>query len=451
MKAINSLVILFIFFILPSLSFALTYDELVDSYSYDYTENTVNITNVSLNSCSGCNNLTITLHISLEEAGTYEISGVFQNQADSITNYFFGEPTTASLTFYPPFQYNESALWVSVTRDDELLYFANASSINIEGMDFEQGEIYVISESEKDGKLEIGLSVKMPNAGDYTVSAYLFGGDETFIQSQTENINLNKNITIVFDPQIDANFTLLKVDINQSSFILNYPTLNYSFAKLRFLNDTISDGNLIVNVNNTNNEEFGYYLYDSYSDYITFANTSEDIVVFNGSKINSSGLNGPYIIKAITSKRQYVYTTGYYNYSSFQKIVLDEDNTIIGTLKTGAKKIGGFIGGAMGFFTGKEENITITDETKNNSDERGKVDAKNIGVEPKTPQKNSESFENAELKNSFFQNLITGNFVLDKSSEISFSKEYKFWAILTLLIIISSIVAITLFIRLKKI
>ena len=444
MNSIKLIIFLFIILLTPFFSSALTYEELLGSYNYGYNIGTVNISNTSINDCDKCNNLSVTLSL-INEPGNYEIYGFFDNKTSYLTQYLFDERSSVTLIFFPPFQAESNILWVRIIKDGTLVYFSNVSDIDISNTDFRTAKVNVINESEENGFLNILLGIDTPVPGNYLVIGYLISGENIIAVKQNENINFKKEINLIFDPRIDGNFTLAKVELNQSIFNIGYKTNTYSFSRIRFFNDTIIDGNLVLAINNTNNLSSNFYLFDVFSDYIASVNTSGNVVVFNGSIINSSGINGPYIIKAYVEEKTYTYTTGYYNYSDFQKIII-KDVEITVKISNAAKSI---IKSISGFLSSKNKTENLNaffNDTHLLEDEVRNFENSETIMEKSEQTKKGDGAQNLEVKNSFLQNLLTGNAVSEGSEEGYQGKKYLAYTLLLILTLVS-IIGVSVFIR----
>lgn len=434
--------LLFILLLSPFV-YSISFDEFLLTYNYSLTSTQANITNVSIQSCSNCDNLTIKISLQAD-VGDYEIYGFLDNKTSSISEYFFEQNNTIKLIFYPPFTSNFSDLWVKIFNSGTEIYFSNISGINISTLIFRTPNITVINESEEEGKLKLTLNVDVLREGNYEITAYLNSENETFILRLNQNLTLINNVSFLFDTGVDGNFTLSLVELNQSVFRLNYKTKNYLFSKIIFINDSLYDGDLKLTITIKNNTNKSFYLFDGFSTIITLGVLKNNTITFNGSKINESGLNGPYIVKAIIDEKQYSYQTSYYNYSDFQKSAIEETKTtlissISGTLN---KLKESAVGVLSSIFPNKDnETITATNITIESfdNDKRDNVNTLNptILIKQSTIDKNIKNSDSSFLNNNLLGNLLTGNAVFYDSNTFSHSK--------LLVVSLVTLISITLF------
>lgn len=312
---------------------ALTFDEFVSTYDLTYNAGTADITSITLDGCTVCNNLTITLSLSLEP-GNYAISGFLDNKTATTSGYFFDETGSAELIFYPPFDSNNSSLWIKMEKEGEFIFFENVTTIDL--------------------------------------------SNKTF---------------------------------NNSSVIEEE---NNSIVDITFLNDTIINSSLVVEYNKSDNLSLTFHLFDEFSEYIASSESNQSFVVFNGTAINESGLNGPYIVKASIGGEIYAYTTHYYNYSDFQKTP-ETVSVVTKVFESAKQKISRFTSGVSNFI-GEKDNETIAVNVSAYHEEQV-----NMSDDEKSNINKTEEYEQEEsnfLKKILPQrNFLTGNAVYEGEEE----------------------------------
>ncbi|MBR9691081.1 hypothetical protein GOV08_05350 [Candidatus Woesearchaeota archaeon] len=132
-----------------------------------------------------------------------------------------------------------------------------------------------------------------------------FNGSEFWLKAVKDNI-------IIYFQKLGS------FDISNITF--DYEEKNKTIvnvSRVIFLNDSIKDGDLIVEYGA--NSTIDFYLFDLFSNFITNTTSDTGIALFNGDDINASELNGPYKVVGVLNGANYEYITNYYSFGDFNK------------------------------------------------------------------------------------------------------------------------------------
>ncbi len=437
MKKISFIFILAAFLLMP-FALSMSYEDLADTYDYDYSSGIANVTSISIERCDAhCRNLTLAINLSVEP-GNYDVAGFYDGKTAEYSRYFFDSNGTISLVFFPEFRLNASDFWLKISKDGNLVYFSKAGKINLSQMSFEMPKITIIADSKINGAFVIDAAIKNITQGDYEVKAYLKTEDETVIlvKNMTFAGSGDDDFAMEFVPESDGEFSLTQIDIGNNTIYLNYTTANYSFSRLNFTGEQIIDGDLAINFSSETNSTLTFYLFDSFEAFIASAESNSTIVTFNGTMINNSGLNGPYAVRTEINGRTYGYITGYYNYPDFGEVQKEQSTPIISAIISETKnKVSKALGSVSGFFEKDADNINETEKT--NSSKTMNADLPNTSITNTKSNVPKDKNSTWYLNNIIPQmNFLTGNAVSD--GQKSGSDHFILISLITLIVGISS-------------
>lgn len=409
--------ILIIFFLILPLGYASTFDEFAQSYNYSYSNNGFNAADIELINCDICNNLTIKITTD-SNPGNYKLIAVLDSKISTIDKYLFENDQT-SFMFMPPFSKNDLKLELKVY--DNILVYRNEFNVDLKYYEFTSPKVAVINDYLEDNKIIINISVSGFKPDKYYIRGYLENNDEIYISKKY--INLTENILLDFDAGTDGNFKFTTLEIEDYIFNIDYTTSYYNLSRIIFKDDYIIDGDLVIEVN----ADANYYLFDQYSKFIADGIYENNKAAFNGGIINSSGLNGPYLIIAETEKFRYTYQTKDYAYNEFYDKA--ETSKKIDQDKKSSNEKSSFGGNIVekiaDYFIKENENKTISNKDDNLFESNNNLN--NI---------KEFSFKQNEIaNNSSISNLITG-YAIGKSYAFVKNKAYLFSAMLIAIILL---------------
>lgn len=449
------LFILFFIIILTQISYALTFDEFAKTYDYYYNINEFNITNTSFECIKDCENLTFLFSIQ-NSPGNYEFSFYLDEKSYYINKYLFENSSMIHAVFYPEFSKNINLLSTTIKKEGILIYQKLNQEIDLSNITFKQYNLSIIEEYVINNTLFIITNLDSMNySKNYSITAYLLNTKTNeitlfktnyFAKNYDNNTNTyNTNLSLMFEPDSDSTFILKKILIDNYNFYPNYTTLFYNISKIKIINDSIDTNNfnnLKINILNNKNKLIIFNLYSIEGDFITNITTDLNIVYFNSSMINSTGIFGQYKIIYNYNNITKEYLTNYYDYNHFNNFseiinnnsLNDNSSSVSNLIKNLIQSVSTVVKTTLSFFEENKNNeinnsFIIFNLTENNTYDT------NIEI-------NSSFKKDAETKllpNKLNQNSLTGNIISQPKFNVNFN--YKsYWIIflsfLTIIIIL---------------
>jgi len=310
------LVYLILILIVPSI-FALTLQELIDSYNFGYNDGTLNINQFSdYMSDSNSNGQNDTLIINITVNSTYtaffevyfdlaEESGTLSSKINqSISSGISNVNISFDTRLLNKNKYNYS---VRIYNTTNILVFSKYSIETSTYSEFENGtNINSITDENVNGNyIRINLTLNVSQNQDTNITAYL-KFNETII-SATKPVTLSSGTQIVsldFDNETiksthyNGNFTLDSVSIGKKLIKPSYSTSTYNyedFAKTSYFRNYSSAGidtnannlseflevNFTIAVKNTTTYEIQAEIYDQFNNFVKNLSASQSLSIGN--------------------------------------------------------------------------------------------------------------------------------------------------------------------------
>src|SRR3989338_3922811 len=364
------LVYLILILIVPSI-FALTLQELIDSYNFGYNDGTLNINQFSdYMSDSNSNGQNDTLIINITVNSTYtaffevyfdlaEESGTLSSKINqSISSGISNVNISFDTRLLNKNKYNYS---VRIYNTTNILVFSKYSIETSTYSEFENGTNInrITDENLNSNYIRINLTLNASQNQDANITAYL-KFNETII-SATKPVTLSSGTQIVsldFDNETiksthyNGNFTLDSVSIGKKLIKPSYSTSTYNyedFAKTSYFRNYSSAGidtnannlseflevNFTIAVKNTTTYEIQAEIYDQFNNFVKNLSASQSLSIgnktlsirINGSDIYSTKISGPYLLSVarliengnITDKQFEPHTITNLTYTDFER------------------------------------------------------------------------------------------------------------------------------------
>lgn len=378
MKSKNKLTCLLFILLLIPISYSITLEELLSSYNFSYSDNTVginSITNYGMNETGGLFGLlAVNITLGINQSGNYTFTADLFREGDYITSdsasgHLGNGVSAVQLRFNPRIMRNGTYnLSLSIDRDGQNVFDdGNIYSFDFDNTYYQKPEIEITSISHEfiddnsDSRydilrLNLGINSQISYGG--ILAAYL-AGSKAIIKEI--NISLSSGFSNVM-VDIDANtirksrinpLLLYKIESGIYSFDENYLIDDYELSELNLDSSQIlgitgedavdleKDGlidYLELDVDIEVKEE-GHYtiqaslysLYDEFIgnfEYTSYLNEGEQVVplIFNGTVIYSKKVSGPYKVAYLRLLKESVeldylpepYITGYYTFEQFE-------------------------------------------------------------------------------------------------------------------------------------
>jgi len=325
---------------------AITLDELLAGYDYNYVSEDFNVTQISHNNTDKDNNQLfdyLTLNITTENSqGNYTFNIDIENINHETTLTI--EQNAVTEINISPIQLTEGNKNITLTIYNNTLLYRNLSAYQFYFNEtlFERTNINIISHEWLDNNSDSLFDKLAININTTNVTGYLTGNNEILISNVTNNTHLFFNAKEIKQKEMNIS-RLYLIKTNDYDLYFNY-TIEANLEELT--TPTMFTGS--YQDEKTNNmlritatvfiEKTGTYtselsLYDLYNNFIATTTKTETLgqgnhniqLDINGSSIRKSELNGPYLIKYITIKKDSItkhqefepYTTNQYNYDEF--------------------------------------------------------------------------------------------------------------------------------------
>lgn len=380
MKIKIGLFYLTFFLIFIPLAYSITVEELLSSYNFSYSDNTVNILNIThygINKTSGLYNLLIiNLSLNTSKEGNYTFTAdLFKDRnytSSASKNKYLGKgQNTINLEFNPKLLSNGMyILSLGIDRNEQNIYNNHSIySFNFNNTDYEKPEFSITSishefiDNDSDLKydiLSLNIAIDSKIEKNAEISVYLVGNDKVLIEKSNvslvkgfKSLNLDINTNEIKNNRMGS-LVLYKISVNDYSFDENYIINEHSLSELSsyqsqllgIINETAIDLdqnglidylqlNLSVDVKedgiytlqtsiyNIYDEFIGNIQFDSY---LSLGNNTIPLII-NGTRIYSKKINGPYTLVYLKlSKDGYgvdylsnPYITQYYSFDQFEK------------------------------------------------------------------------------------------------------------------------------------
>jgi hypothetical protein len=325
---------LFILLCIISLTSALTIQELISSYSFDYYGDQIDITNItdSLNSnilsfnvmVSNATSDTYTSYIDLEDVGGI-ISGESNDVLTSSDGTIQINISTYELSGADQFDYT---LRIYDSNDSLVYRQGNLTTGVYSSYDSGYDVLGVIDSNVNNDLIRLNVSINSSEALTKNISIFLEYGDNFISATSEESLASGLNYIILdFDNETlksthyNGVYNISGVLIGEKLVLFNHTTNSYDFedfAKTSYLSSydssfVDSDANNLtdylefdfgIEVKDAGTYRVEADIYDLYGQYLASINESELLSVgsrtisgqVNGSLIYSLGINGPYLV-----------------------------------------------------------------------------------------------------------------------------------------------------------
>lgn len=362
-------------------------ESFVDSLTFNYNNNTINITNFSdILIDSDSNGVNDTLKLTLTTSGTagqYLFIGSLEDQygiVSSTVNETVSASDNVEINFstslFSQDQYNYS---VRIFNGNNHLVYRKDKTETSLLENYEQG-ISINSFSDQNiGNDLIRITLNLNVTDNQTSNVTVFLRFNNSIISSTKEATLttpSQSVDIDFDNETikgthyNSNFTVDYVTIGEKTIDTNYNTSVYDyeiFAKtsyFKLFNDSKYDLdsnniskylqlNFTINFKSTGTYIIESNLYDLYGNYITNVSKTQSIgstgiqsvlININGTSIYSSKIDGPYLLQFVKLVKSgetidFIsehYTTGVYYYDDFERPPMPDLTLTINTSFSGA-------------------------------------------------------------------------------------------------------------------
>ena len=324
----------FLFLLTISLTQALTIQELISSYSFDYYGEEVDVTNISDSLIS--NTPSFNINIANATVGTYtsyidleDVGGVVSGESiDSLTSsggIIQVNISTYQLSGADQFNYT---LRIYDSNDSLVYRQGNLTTGIYSSYDSGYGVLDVVDSNVNNDYIKLNVSLNPSVASTENVSVFLEYGDEFISVTSEESLSSGVNYVIlevdnetIKSTHYNGSYNVTGVLVGEKLIVLNLTTSVYDyedFAKssyLKFYNSSFADSdsdnltdylefNFSIEVKDAGSYRVLADIYDLYGQYLVSVNESDSLAVgeriisaqVNGSLLYSLGVNGPYLI-----------------------------------------------------------------------------------------------------------------------------------------------------------
>src|SRR3989339_849123 len=341
----KTLVITLLILLILPLAYAITIQELISSYNFDYYGEEIDLSNVtdSINSNTLSFNISIenaiagdyTFYIDLEDANSIATGERFETLSSSGENVIVNV-STYLLSGKEKFNYTLRIY----DENSSLIYrYGNLTTQVYSSYDTGYEVLGVVDSNVNNDLIRLNISLNSSVSSIENVSIFLQHGDKFISTISEESLN------------VGLNYIILDLD-NEKIIVLNLTTSVYDhedFAKTSYFKDYNSsfvdldsnnltdyiEFNFTVDIKENGNYLIEAMIYDLYQGYVSTItknqslNVGEENVIINlnGSEIYSSKLNGPYKISVarlilesdLIDSEFNSYTTNESSYSDFER------------------------------------------------------------------------------------------------------------------------------------